>query len=290
MAKLVVVVATIGRAALVAHTVKLLAQQRRRPDQVIVVGVDDADMLGVADGSDLPVLCLRGEKGLTRQRNRALRHLDGEADTVVFFDDDFVPAPDYLWQVEQAFEAEADLVGITGRVIADGIHGAGYSVAQALALIAADTPPHTPKRAPRRALYGCNMAMRMSAAKGLWFDERLPLYGWQEDIDFTFQLGRKGRLVRCDKPAGVHLGAKGGRQSGKRLGYSQIANPIYLLRKRTIPPQLACRIMFRNIVSNLVRSVRPEPHIDRAGRLHGNVIALGHGLLGRLHPENILTL
>ena len=27
------------------------------------------------------------------------------------------------------------------------------------------------------------------------FDEALPLYGWQEDIDFTTQIGRRGRLV-----------------------------------------------------------------------------------------------
>jgi GT2 family glycosyltransferase len=140
------------------------------------------------------------------------------------------------------------------------------------------------------ALYGCNLTVRLAAAEGIRFDEALPLYGWQEDVDFSYQLGRKGLLVHTNKLAGVHLGAKGGRTSGRRLGYSQIANPVYLLRKRTIPRRLAWRLMLRNLAANLVRSVWPEPYVDRAGRLRGNLAALADLAAGSLHPERILEL
>jgi hypothetical protein len=130
----------------------------------------------------------------------------------------------------------------------------------------------------------------LDAAKGLWFDESLPLYGWQEDVDYSFQLGRKGTLVYTNLLSGVHLGMKGGRTSGRRLGYSQIANPVYLLRKKTIPPRLAWRLMTRNLAANLVRSIWPEPYVDRAGRLSGNAAALVDLLRGRIHPERILKL
>lgn len=288
---LTVIVATVGRAELAARTVALLGRQLRRPDRVIVVGAQPADTAGVGTGSGLPVTVLHGEKGLTRQRNTGLRALDPQAELVVFFDDDFVPAPDYLAEAEQAFQREPTLVGLTGRLIADGIHGQGYSVDQALGLILADQPPAQPQRLPRQALYGCNMVIRLSAARDLWFDEALPLYGWQEDIDFSYRVGaRGGQQFRCDRLAGVHLGHKGGRQSGLRLGYSQIANPVYLLGKRSIPPRLAWRLMLRNLAANLLRSPWPEPHIDRLGRCKGNLLALAHCLTGRAHPGRILEL
>ena len=40
-----------------------------------------------------------------------------------------------------------------------------------------------------------------------------------------------GKVVKIDAAFGVHLGTKLGRNSGLRLGYSQIANPLYLARK-----------------------------------------------------------
>ena len=48
--------------------------------------------------------------------------------------------------------------------------------------------------------------------------------------------------------------------------------------------------MARNLLANLVRSLWPEPHIDRRGRLRGNVLALRHLLTGRIEPEHILEL
>ncbi len=141
------------------------------------------------------------------------------------------------------------------------------------------------------ALYGCNMAIRLGAADGLRFDEMLPLYGWLEDIDFTYRVGRRGgRMVKAEAMAGVHMGTKGGRTSGVRLGYSQIANPVYMLRKRSVPQRLAWRLMRNNLFSNIGRSLWAEPHVDRIGRLRGNLIALCDLVTGRIDPRRILEL
>jgi GT2 family glycosyltransferase len=287
---LCVVVASIGRAALLAQTIGNLAKQTRVPDHVLVVSVTPDDVVGLDAITALPVEIVFAEKGLPVQRNAGLRHMHGKADIIAFFDDDFVPAPDYLERLEQLFETRPDVVGATGRVIADGIKSRGISFNQSLRLIAEDIPPFTPVERKMPALYGCNLSVRTSAAEGLWFDEALPLYGWQEDVDFSYQLGKRGTLLLTDALAGVHLGTKGGRTSGRRLGYSQIANPIYLLRKRTIPPKLAWRLMVRNLFANLIKCLRPEPYVDRRGRLAGNMIALAHLTVGRLHPTKVWTL
>lgn len=286
LALMYVVVATVGRAPLTRSTIDLLARQTRRPDRVIVVSVSPQDVEGVADSPVRPDIVFAG-RGLCRQRNRALDMIGDDAAYAVFFDDDFVPAPDYLDQVERAFERDPTLVGITGDLLADGINNRGYSVDDALAIIAARPAHPDPRLRARQALYGCNMAIRISAVQGLRFDEALPLYGWQEDIDFTTQLGRRGGLMSTALVTGVHLGAKSGRTPGKKLGYSQIANIIYLKRKGTMQPRLGERLMTANVIANLVRSVWPEPHVDRRGRLWGNVLAFADLTRGRLDPGKI---
>jgi GT2 family glycosyltransferase len=136
------------------------------------------------------------------------------------------------------------------------------------------------------------MAFRMKSIRqlGLSFDEALPLYGWQEDIDFSRQLATLGRIVDVSTLRGVHLGAKGGRTSGVRFGYSQIANPVYLIRKGTMSLSFAAPLVWRNLLANLYGSFRPEPWIDRRGRLKGNCLALCDLVTGRISPQRILEL
>jgi hypothetical protein len=122
------------------------------------------------------------------------------------------------------------------------------------------------------------------------FDTRLPLYGWLEDLDFSRRMAAFGRIVEAPALRGVHLATKVGRTSGRRLGYSQIANPVYLTRKGTMSWPRAARIMTGNILANSAKSLRPEPWIDRKGRLQGNLLAFRDIVTGRCAPERILDL
>jgi hypothetical protein len=175
-------------------------------------------------------------------------------------------------------------------VLADGINTPGIPYTRAETIVAAHD--RRGARAPAQLrdvpdLYGCNMAYRLSALDGLRFDERLKLYGWQEDVDFAVQVSRRGRTVKTDAFTGVHLGTKSGRTSGVRLGYSQVHNPMYLWRKGTMPTAKAWRLMLRNMATNHVRSLWPEPWVDRIGRVRGNWLGLADVLRGRLTPERI---
>jgi hypothetical protein len=57
-----------------------------------------------------------------------------------------------------------------------------------------------------------------------------------------------------------------------------------------MPLPFALRRVAHNLVANTVKSFWPEPHIDRRGRLKGNLQALYHLLRGRIEPEYILKL
>ena len=288
---LAIAIATRGRPAILAETLAELSRQTRAPDRILVSHADESDVAGL--GACPGVEFLTGPLGTAHQRNTILDAAGG-CDVVLFLDDDFFPAPGYVAATLAALAADPSIVLTTGRVLADGIHGPGLDPAEARAILAghADAPRAAPDLAPTFNGYGCNMAVRLAAVRdhALRFDERLPLYGWYEDIDFSRRLARFGRLVHVGSACGVHLGAKSGRTSGRRLGYSQIANPLYLWRKGCYPAGHALRSAGRNLVANAVRSLRPEPWVDRRGRLGGNARAVLDILRGRSRPERVLDL
>ena len=286
--RLAVGIATIGRPALLGAVLEELTRQTRSPDRIIVCAPTADDVAGIsADHIDVII----GPRGLTRQRNAIIDRLD-DCDLLQFFDDDFVPATTYLAEIERAFTADPGVAMITGEVIADGIIGPGFDIAEARRRLAANAIGGGDALQPVENGYGCNMAVRLAAVRAAQcrFDERLPLYGWLEDVDFSRQLAREGRIAKLAAARGVHLGVKQGRQSGVRLGYSQIANPIYLSRKGTCPWSRTLRQMGRNVAMNLARSLNPEPYVDRAGRFAGNLKAMRDLMTGRLDPQRILEL
>ena len=289
--RLAIGIATRGRAAILGEVLAELALQTRAPDRVLVCHVTEEDVAGLP--ARFPqVEFLASPAGLPRQRNAILDQL-GDCDAVLFLDDDFLPMPDYLAVTERVLMAHPDCVVTTGTVIADGAKGPGLSVAEGRGVLAADVPPADRMAvAPHFNGYGCNMAFRLAPlrAHGIRVDEALPLYGWYEDIDVTRALGRHGTILRLEGARGVHLGSKSGRVSGLRLGYSQVANPVYLARKGTFPWSHAIPSAARHTAMNALRSLAPEPHVDRFGRLRGNLIALFDLLRGRAHPMRILEL
>ncbi len=292
--KLAVVIASAGRAAELARWTDHVARQSIQP-AVLIFSITKADDLP-ANFDRTRAMVIIGPAGLPIQRNRALDILDDDVDIVCFFDDDYVPSAFCLEGICDFFKANAVATGVTGKLLADGIHGPGleYEVARSIVELhdsnIASARPKIMAIDKRVGLYGCNMAFRMTSIGKERFDERLPLYGWQEDVDFAVRVSRGGPVFGTNAFAGVHQGTKRGRSSGKRFGYSQIANPFYLIRKGTLPPLFALRLATKNVIANHIKSVRPEPWIDRRGRLRGNWIAFVDLLRGSIQPERILEL
>jgi GT2 family glycosyltransferase len=293
--KLGVVIPTCDRRDLLPRTLAVLEHQIRFPDEVVISAPDPSHTVPYRSGR-LPVSFIYGKQGLCAQRNKALDHLGDRYDVITFFDDDFLPAPNYLAGVERLFRRNPDWAVVSGDAVYDGATGRGYRFEEGLALLKRLAASGRMKMPLEAALcdvlgaYGCNMSIRASLIGRHRFDERLPLYGWQEDIDFTSRFRANGRVVSAKSLCGVHLATKSGRQSGFRLGYSQIVNPVYLARKGTMPWGFAAKLIIRNVLANAARSLWPEPYIDRLGRLRGNALAAFHVLTGRIEPETILRL
>jgi hypothetical protein len=289
--KLGLVIASHGRPDILQKVVTDLMSQHRVPDYIVFSGVDVSDVpeIGPCLSSVRKVF---GRPGLTSQRNRGMSCLFNTADVIVFIDDDFIVGRDYFLNLESVFQEDSSIIGVTGEVIADGASSAGFSFEEGLRLAEQYSKRAKSLHFTReiRGTYGCNMAFRTSAIGSRRFDERLPLYGWQEDLDFCGALRGSGRIIITNRVWGVHLGTKCGKGSEVRLGYSQIVNPAYIVRKGNMSLAFAFQLAMRNFVANLVKSIHPESYVDRRGRLRGNLIGLFHLMTGRLTPEYILQL
>jgi glycosyltransferase involved in cell wall biosynthesis len=289
-----VIICTRGRPDIVKALVGRLGGQTRPPAHVFVIASGDDDIAGL--DRNQPNLTVRiGRTGLTLQRNDGLALAGARFSNIVFFDDDFVPSRYWLERMEEIFAARPDIAGLTGTVLEDGTTTRGVRLDEAEALVGErDARPDTGRMLRESFAYGsnvgCNMAYRYAAMRGIVFDEHLPLYAWHEDSDFRAQVERRGLFVRAESLWGVHLGHKPGRVSGDRLGYSQIANVVYLARKGTVPKRFLLKSASKNLLANALRSFRPEAFVDRRGRLRGNLAAVADLVRGRIAPERILEL
>ena len=55
-----------------------------------------------------------------------------------------------------------------------------------------------------------------------------------------------------------------------------------------MPWKVAIISILRRVIANTVRSIKPEPWVDRLGRLKGNLLGIKDLLAGKAHPARIL--
>jgi glycosyl transferase family 2 len=286
------IIASNGRPRLVSQLLSSIERQARLPDEIVLSLVSPKDFETNFPNRLKANVLYSAAAGLCAQRNRGLAFLRDHADVVLFIDDDFWMSASYVRELERLFSANEDIVAATGLVLADGATTAGISVPEAEKCLEnyARNPKPSEVANDVPDTYGCNMAFRMSKIGDLKFDERLPLYGWQEDVDFSAQLRGRGRIVSTNALWGVHLGVKTGKVSGVRFGFSQVINPLFILKKGNMSLPRAAWLICKNIAANAAKSVYPEQYVDRRGRLKGNMIGLLHAALGKLDPMHALKL
>lgn len=231
-----------------------------------------------------------GAKGLCAQKNHALRSIAGAPEFIAFFDDDTEIEEHCIEEMQRMFR-EHDSVVLANIVnLAHGIYAAGTLTREiARKLIQNQMKRGLPQEnfIPARTGYGGRMALRGSLLGKEWFDERLPLYSFLEDYDFTLRSRKYGLIGDNPRAIGVHIELSGGRMNQDRTGYSQIVNPIYIWSKRTgasLPRTVAGAL--RRTLRNAVR-IADSSH---RGRFFGNLLGWSHLLAGKIDPEYILKM
>jgi glycosyltransferase involved in cell wall biosynthesis len=290
-----VIIATKGRPQEVSNLLDTLTQQTVRPDIIVVSACDRSDLMPSSVGAK-NVEVLFGPPGLAAQRNRALSSVQGRCDFVIFFDDDFIPSRFWIERIQMILATQSGVVCVTGKVLIDGVQNGGleWSDGQSITnkadfskqMVTMDEYKIKDHVSP----YGCNMAYRAKAIERFTFDERLVLHGWLEDRDFAFRAGTGARMIWTDAVWGVHLGTRQERPPGFRFGYSQVVNPWYLMKKGSMTIFDVYLSIFRGLAGNALGIFFPNSHIDRWGRLKGNIIGIKDIIFGRWAPEKVAEL
>jgi glycosyltransferase involved in cell wall biosynthesis len=194
--KLFVIIPTYKRRHLLGRVLAHLDNQTRPPDEVIISAPDETHV-EPCKPKHFGLSYVFGKQGLCAQRNQAIEQALGRCDIITFFDDDFLPATDYLRRLEEALEGHPDWAVIMGHAVADGVRKGGYTFDEGLAFLRQAEQCERPLRVSDHfGAYGCNMSMRATQIGDLRCDERLVLYGWQEEL--ISQVNSKSLAVLSD--------------------------------------------------------------------------------------------
>jgi len=278
-----------------------LAKQSRLPDQVIVIdeGESREDLASHFPQLTLSVLGFP-EGSTSAKRNRGTQAAGSDITLIGFMDDDVVLEPGALEAMLSFWEtAPADLGGASfnwvnhpplfasqlkslritsclglyaserGAVLRSGFHTLiGYvpetKCVRWLPAGAAVYPRHVLEEHP--------------------FDEWFEGYGYLEDLDFSYRIGKKYRLAVVAAARFCHYPAEAGRPNPFLFGKKEVVNRLYFVRKhQELSSSLCClALLFRSIISLFLAVSKLESTYLK--RLAGNLAGLLLVLRGGLRP------
>lgn len=290
--KTTVVVCSANRPDVLSETIaSLMRGQSSQPFEIIVSVFNLAHVPAKIRADSAIRVVVSSRQALSAQRNAAIKEV--RTPYTLFLDDDVEIAPNFIESMESLLDEVEDVVVATGFVVVDGVRGdAGVDRTSARAAVLNYVRQH--EDCECELGYGCNLFVRTRMFDHVLFDENLPLYGWLEDLDFSTNCLRYGRIIRNAGTCVAHLGSPTGRVSGLEFGYSQIVNPFYLWCKNGTPK--LTNVVFAHwlvpVARNLRRTLMRVPGIrsDRTGRFKGNMIGFRRLLAGKVDPAYIIQL
>jgi len=255
-----VAICTYQRAVSLVRLLDSLVTQVPVPARVIIVDASPNgeteralrtyDRFGVADGDLLYFRVMGQLRGLTRQRNFALRWVT--TDLVAFFDDDIVLRPGCCFELERQHRELGDEVVGVGALIENQIQPPwlGWRVRKWLRIVShlrpgtfsrsgIPIPWHFVSAAEDGLLEGDWLPggatmWRTAPAREVGFNERFEGYGNGEDLDFSFRIRPKGRLAVAGRARVLHLHDEGGRPDAYEMGYESVRN-WHDIHRRCLP-------------------------------------------------------
>jgi GT2 family glycosyltransferase len=262
------VVATYGRPSILMDLLQSLARLEDLPGEVLIVDASEGTegeklLIEFADAHRLPFkLCyVRGEKGLTKQRNIGVDGTTG--DYVFFLDDDCVPLPGYFRTIRDGFEEPryGRIGGICGSIINEmdrplmlrwrlrfklglvprGEPGTYYDTATSVPRAMAK-----PFKGFRKVdiLPGGATAYTREVLVSHRFSEFFHGYSQGEDLEMSTRVGKEFSLLWCGDAYVLHNHKGGGRPGSFAKGYMEVRNRCFVwLRNSNFPP-LVVRIRF----------------------------------------------
>jgi GT2 family glycosyltransferase len=207
--------------------------------------------------------------GLAHARNISVGRCVG--DIILFLDDDVVLDSEYLRNMEANYveDRDNDLGGVEGLIQVERSTRFWRFFNYAFLL---DSPkkgkllssgfstcPEEPVKMYVETLSGCNMSYRRWIFESFSFDEKLTGYGYVEDQDFSYRVGKKYHLLLEPSARLIHKVTQMGRSDSRSTYRQVILNTHYFLLKNAalgmrqwLAFYWACLGMFLHSVARLM--------------------------------------
>jgi len=242
--------------------------QVRLPDEILIVdGSTDDETKKIFQNGRYNTLPLKyykvsdEERGLTKQRNFGVSHVDSIMDIVAFLDDDTELDPLYFLEIEKTFESHKDAVGVSGYITNEvqwepvNSKNQGFSFftidgwsrkedmrnrfRKALGLMPDIQPstigPYAHERAlgglpPSGKIYkvdylqGAMMCFKKEIFQYISFSHYFEGYGLYEDKDFSLRAGKIGNLYVSTRAKLSHHHDPFGRPNYVKYGIMTVRN------------------------------------------------------------------
>jgi len=258
------VICTRNRPDALRRCLASVTQQTVPPEEVIVV---DASDTGVASQINRVVQAMAGRAnvrllrpaaGLPRQRNRGAEEAQGEI--VCFLDDDVVLFPDYHEEILRVYRQMRgqNLGGVQGTIVNRPPTSRWVAPFRLLFLLPLDvadgwgrmwpsgngvylTAPRDVR--PVEVMSGCCSSFWREIILQIRFDEALGGYAFKEDLDFSWRVSRRYRLVQTPWARLEHHPSPVWRDGSSRRTEMRLINNYYLAHKN-LPATLPYRVAF----------------------------------------------
>jgi len=227
------VICTKDRADDVLLALDSIGSQAAVPDEVLIVDGSSDDrvknaVLGWQTDNEFDALAyIRSQPGLTHQRNVGAERARG--DIICYLDDDVELDPHYFEEILRKFE-DPEVYGVSGLDLEAGLGGlAGRAFRRLFMLPRMDgkgemLPSGFPswwsfpdKEISVEILRGHNMSYRRKVFEDLRFNEDFEGYGLMEDVEFSYRVSRRYRLVMVPSAKLRHKKSPTGREPNEAV-------------------------------------------------------------------------
>lgn len=236
--RLDIVIPTYNRPQLIPPLVEMLAKQCLEGERIIVVW-QGALPPAAPKGSALVQYLALARPNLPAARNRGIKA--SQAGTILFLDDDIVPAPDLLAHHRACYD-DPDVSGVAGFVD-DPLFIRERPLPSFIDLSRGDCIQNFACAVSQKtaSVMGANMSFRKSALESVGgFDGNFKRNALWEEVDCCLRLLAQGHLLHyCAEAKVKHCredqgGCRGDRNKGRYL-YHQFANTAYFASRFAKP-------------------------------------------------------
>jgi GT2 family glycosyltransferase len=241
-----IIIPTIGRPDDLKRTLQSIVRQTTLPREVILVDASgskegEQTLTEIFRTTSIRRTFLPTKRGSCFQRNKGGKASKG--DILLFLDDDVELEPQYLAELRQAYENDSEVKGATGYIVNAEennplmllykklfllSHNGGKGRLQASGYPGWNFKPDVLTTV--EIMSGCNFSLRRSLFADYHFNEIFKGYSLMEDVELSYRLSRRFKLVQIPQARLQHFMSGVGREKIGEFERQRVKHHYFIWR------------------------------------------------------------